>query len=330
MPRPDQGRSWDCTDAPALDVRALVANDGGVSRDDEQGEGDPRRVGAVLLTSFFPGADYLHPTELEQRVGHVAVGWQQLSAYATLIEVAGANTDQAPGRMAEIFARIASSGEQLMLVGTCLRDARRWDTPSFTDLAGSVASRGLAEMANYFALSAAHGLANTTLRLLLLAPTSRAAITAAYPRARGFQPFTGNAHAWVAMSSRTAATLAGAADSLPPVVTEMAALLVQLADDARWGVLMDRRATDFHQLRPQSVHGGAAVRNPWQTGTDGKPHLHVEEFNGHQPPDARQLLDESSQAIDALCTVMAEWLNHFADALRTLLVTPDNPPLNPA
>lgn len=300
-----------------------------MSRDDEDGGGDPRRVGAVLLTSFFPKADYLHPTELEQQVGHVAVGWQQLSAYATLIEVAGANTDQAPGRMAEIFARIASSGEQLMLAGTCLRDARRWTNPASSELARSVATRGLAEMANYFALSAAHGLANTTLRLLLLDPTSRAAISAAYPRARGFVPFTDNAGAWVAMSSRTAATLAGAAASLPPVVTEMAALLVQLAGDDRWGVLMDRRSVDFHQLRPQTVHGGAAITNPWRSDANGEPHLHVEEFSGHQPPDARQLLEESNQALEALATAMSEWLNLFADALRTLLVKPFREPLNP-
>jgi hypothetical protein len=290
--------------------------------DQAEADDDPRRVGAVLLTSFFPDAEYLHPTELEQQVGRVAAGWQQLSAYATLIEVAGANADQAPGRMAEIFARIASSGEQLMLAGTCLRDARRWDTPSSSELARNVASRGLAEMANYFALSAAHGLANVTLRLLLLDPISRIAVTAAFPRAGGFEPFTDNVQAWVAVSARTASVLAAAAVGLPGVVTGMVALLGRLTGDERWDRLMDRRSVDFHQLRPQSVPGGAAVTNPWRIDAAGKPHLHVEEFSGHQPPDARQLLAESSEAIQALSTVMSDWIDQFADVLRTLLVNP--------
>lgn len=63
---------------------------------------------------------------------------------------------------------MASAGEQLGLAGTCEQDARRWLDPDGRRPPGwQMAPRALAEITGYYALGAAHGLANVTLRTLL-------------------------------------------------------------------------------------------------------------------------------------------------------------------
>jgi hypothetical protein len=283
---------------------------------------DPRRIVAVGLSTLFPDAEVMEPTPAEGLRMAVAQDWQAEGAHAQFAEIPGMTTGQPPGRMTELFARIASSGEQLMLAGTCLRDARRWDSKPEPDLARGVASRGLAEMANYFALSAAHGIANVSLRLLLLDAGARAELERRFPRGGGFVPFTEEPQAWVAFKVQTATALETTAAPLPQVVRDLISQVVQLAQDDRWAVLMNRRAIDFHRLRPQSVQGGVALGNPWTPSSHGQRSMEIGEFSGHQPPDAATLVAESNNAVDALTHSAEQWMRLFPDAINALLGTP--------
>lgn len=163
-------------------------------------------------------------------------------------------------RVTEILGRVGSAGEQLAIALATNRDARRWTAP---DASGwnaqfaTMAVRAQAEMTAMWTLSAAHGLANAFVRMLLLNPDAAKVVNDARPMANGFPPFSEDQAAWVSFERTIlkVARKAAVASGSPAAViaaTELSALL----GDQRWTALLDLRNVGFHRWRPQTVDGG--------------------------------------------------------------------------
>jgi hypothetical protein len=285
--------------------------------DDGTGE-----VAALVLRTLSSGVDPgPWPQPLPPTV-ETALEWQNAGAHATWSEMHGATHRLAKGRLSELIGRIAATGEQLGLAWTCEQDMRLWLHPNAPKGdRWSVSARALAEITGYYAISAGHGLANVTLRTLLVHPAATAVINQDkdLKRAKGFEPFSTIPAAWVPLNKtvatlvRTAAAVAG-----QPTADRMADRVVALTKDPRWVALTSRRHVDFHRWRPQSVAGGVATFNPWEQATDGSHKLTMYATSQHQPPDTKQLVQEASDGLKTLAEAMSDWMATWPDALRDL------------
>jgi hypothetical protein len=130
------------------------------------------------------------------------------------------------GRLSELIGRIAATGEQLGLAWTCEQDMRSWLEPSAPkEERFAVSSRALAEITGYYAISAGHGIANVTLRTLLVHSGAAAIINQDkdLKRAKGFAPFSTIPAAWVPLNEKLATLLqTAAATAGQPTVDSMA------------------------------------------------------------------------------------------------------------
>lgn len=215
------------------------------------------------LSSLFAGVE-APIIEYDRRVSETALAWQANGNDADFAEMSAVVNRADPGRMYIIIGRIASAGEQLGLAGIAYRDARAWLEKGGTGDAVRIRARALAEVVSYFALSAAHGVANVTARLLALELRSRAILASLEKQSGGFAPFDPKDAGWLPMNARTVASLEAAVVHHQPTVTRLVALLRSLVDDVDWSRLVERRHIDFHRWRPQSIEGGVAKNSPWR------------------------------------------------------------------
>jgi hypothetical protein len=260
--------------------------------DDETGE-----VSALVLPTLSSGVDPGPWPQPRPPTVETALEWQNTGVHATWSELHGATHGLTKGRLSELIGRIAAAGEQLGLAWTCEQDMRRWLDPSAPKgHRFSVSARALAEITGYYAISAGHGLANVTLRTLLVHPLAAAVIdNKDNKRAEGFEPFSNIRFAWVPLNQPVAELLQKAAEVVDkPTVRRLADRVLDLTKDPRWVALSNRRDVDFHRWRPQSVAGGVATSNPWEQAADGSSKLTMYGTSQHQPPDAGRLIQEAS------------------------------------
>lgn len=128
-------------------------------------EATDEQVHAVVLRTLFSTAPARPWPQEDPLAVSTALTYQDYGPYADFSELHTARRGAVLGRLAEVLGRIATAGEQLGLAWTCEQEALRWlETGEQQPLSRSVAARALAEMTGYYALSAAHGLGNATLR----------------------------------------------------------------------------------------------------------------------------------------------------------------------
>ncbi|WP_147261956.1 hypothetical protein [Blastococcus sp. TF02A-26] len=286
----------------------------------ESPKGEEPEVVSLVLATLFSGVQpdpWPDPHPLAVRT---ALEWQQVGTHAVFAELHGTTHGLPRGRLAELIGRIASTGEQLGLSWTCEQDMRRWLAPDAQERdSWAVPARALAEITGYYAISAGHGVANVTLRSLLVQPEAAAVINQDkdLKRAKGFDPFSTVPAAWVPLNEKVATVLLNAAAGRG-AAQEMAELVVALTRDARWVALTNRRHVDFHRWRPQSVSGGVATSNPWESTDTGSYSLTMYGRSQHEPPNTSELIAEASDGLEALAECMERWLDVWPSAIRDL------------
>lgn len=183
----------------------------------------------------------------------------------------------------------------------------------------AVAARSLAEIAGYYAISAAHGLCNVTVRTLMMNSAAERVLAKEFKRAAGFKPFDLSPQVWLPLNEEVAQKLVAAASAVAkPDASRLAGLVLALTQHVDWQALMNRRQVEFHRLRPQSIAGGVATSNPWEATAVGGSKLTMYSRSQHQAPVATSLVTESSAAIEVTSNTMREWLDAWPDALRDL------------
>lgn len=278
---------------------------------------EPELVAIVLPTLFAgPATD---ASARDKVIIDVARDWQRMGVWAHMVEIHGMMHGIVEGRLTEIIGRIAAAGEQVGLASTCCRDAHRWLVQPENNISRPIASRSLAEMAGYYSLSAAHGLGNVTLRTLLLDPSAAAVLNKKYKGAAGFPPFTDERDAWRPLSANLVGALQDAADATQKeAARSLVGILADLVHDPRWVALDNRRSTDFHRWRPQSVTGGVPQRNPWDSQPNGQRVMSVMVSNGYIVPDHEALVSEADEALATLAMSMQQWLDLFPHVTQGL------------
>ena len=183
-----------------------------------------------------------------------------------------------------------------------------------------MAARALAEMCGYYAISAAHGLINVTLRTLLFFPACAHAINRVkkYKKAKGFPPFSRATAAWVPFNGNEVDLLRPAASAANDErVTTWFEIVDALAEDPSWKALTMRRHEDFHRWRPQSISGGVAPQDPWEYGP-GFASLSWYASSQYQPLDPSVLVAEAQQGLEVLGNAMGDWMGTWPAALKAL------------
>jgi hypothetical protein len=277
-----------------------------------------RTVASAVLHTLFAG----EPTPFDERDNVIAATsqrWQQMGPKAKFSEGHGPINGLPDGRVLEVVGHMAALGEQLGLALTCSRDAHRWLTEKATSIGRPLGARALAEMTGYYVLSASHGLANITLRALLIGKPTRPLVEAAFPAAKGFPPFSEERDAWKSLSPFVVTKLSDVADQAGvPAAVDLVAVLSTLSGDSRWEALDARRGVDFHRWRPQSITGGVAAKNPWTAQPDGSRTMSVGMLSDYVPPEPGLLVAEADDALDALHEAMTVWADQFPTATRDL------------
>lgn len=274
-------------------------------------------VGIVLPTLFASTVTPANGADEELR--KIALDWLRMGHWADLAEVHGALNGVDKGRFTELIGRIASAGEQLGLADTASRDARGWLLDSDPQAKHGVGARALAEVTGYYSISAAHGLVNVTLRTLLLNTVSAATVNSAYPKGKGFAPFSDNRDVWQPLNSNVVTNLeAASAATGEPTVTSLIDTLRTLIDDTRWKAVAGRRDVDFHRWRPQSIEGGVNQASPWESLPDGTMQMSIYVGSTYPLPDPGPLVQEAIDGLIALGDAMGTWLALWPEALRSL------------
>jgi hypothetical protein len=273
----------------------------------------------MVLRSLCSGVRWApsgNATPLEE----LACDWQKCGSNYVMAELHAVNAGAPRGRGTELVGRVAAAGEQLGLACTCLLEAQRWQRAPSRDERGNMAARALAEMCGYYAMGAAHGLINVTLRTLLFSTASVDAINRVkkYGRANGFPPFSTTTAAWLAFNSDEVNLLWPAASAASNgSVTEWFMIVDKLAKDPRWKVLTMRRHEDFHRWRPQSISGGVAPKDPWEYGP-GFASLSGYARSQYKPLDPFMLVTEAHEGLAALGDAMRDWMEAWPSVLNGL------------
>lgn len=278
---------------------------------------DPKADAAI--SSLFAGVE-APLIAFDRQLSETALRWQALGNDADFAEMLSVVNRAEPDRMYVIVGRVASAGEQLGLAGLAFRDARAWLEKAASGHVVRIPARALTEVVSYFALSAAHGIANVTARLLALELRSRAILTSREKQSGGLTPFHPKDAGWLPINARTVSSLEAAAVHHQPAVTELVALLRNLVDADDWSNLVKRRHTDFHRWRPQSVEGGVATSSPWLEGDEYQV-LAVRDGGTLLPESHEQLITEAGLGLglERLEATMRAWIELFPDARHAVL-----------
>lgn len=270
---------------------------------------------ALQLGSLFPGTGA--EGDAARSWPRVAVELQKLSTQAALVEFSASMKSLPRGTGHALIGRITSTGEQLAIAWTALADARRWLAPDVDPSSAPMAGRALAETAGYFMISAGHGLANATLRTLMLNPAARE--KAGVVADALADPFTQDRRAWISLESgslgslRKWAQVAGGGHALI-----LAELLSHLVSNRAWKALVETRHRDFHQWRPQSIPGGVNPGNPWRDNGAGSHMLTRGTRATLKPIAAEEAISVADHALIAIIRAAEEWLDEWPYALRDI------------
>ncbi|MFJ6385888.1 hypothetical protein ACIQI7_38530 [Kitasatospora sp. NPDC092039] len=304
---------------------------------------------ALSLSTFSPrNPDGSLPEPADRREGivRVAGSWQKRSArgdmvgFVSLASLRGSTAAEradAVNRVVELHGLMGSIGEQLVLAYAAEQDAQRWlalpvEEPEvpWVGRHHRMAVRGLCEACAHFLLAAAHALANTVLRVLLLDPEAAAVVNASGwgKRGKGFPPGEHeNKDAWLTFAPGgkfwSVTLVAAAAHSTQ--LTALVQCLTDLQSDSRFKALEQSRGGYYHRHRPQSLShtsprtGIATIGDGVVTLDLGGADDHVvntdaENDEGHHHrvvSDALVMLADAMDAMDPL----------IADAARSCHVT---------
>lgn len=252
-------------------------------------------------------------------VASTALDWQKIGAHAIWAELHGTKAGADRDRMYELVGRVASAGEQLGLGWSFLREAEFWHAAGTADdeAQRATAIRGLSEVTRYFGLAAGHGVANCTIRTLVLESQARTLLNARYKAASGFQPLDHNQRAWLAYNESVVDSIQNAADAAgSQALKDLAACLATCLSDSRWTQLAAMRAVDFHRWRPQSIPGGVPTQSAWSKPSEGSWRLTMYTNNPFPPPDPQASFEAARDGLDALAEMMDTWLARWPAALR--------------
>jgi hypothetical protein len=279
-------------------------------------EENERIIIAQVLPTFAATGDADMP---EGRIDtwRAAMEWQKIGAEAQFWEMSASVHGQvAYGHLYACAGRAAAAGEQLGLACTASLEANRWlEREPDGDRTG-MAARAMSEMTTYYALSAAHGLVNIAARFLHLdASKADVNLSKSYQAAASEDPFADSKAAWLSFNKGTITALeSDISIQRRPILKPLGTILRALVDDPDWLTATERRHTEYHRWRPQSITGGAAPSNPWNFATPGLAHLQIELPSGVKP-DAIALVEESDRALDLLTTAMTDWLTAWREVL---------------
>lgn len=286
-----------------------------------QSHEDARIVSQLLVQLCWVPDGMVVPPASDPRpaVQELAADWQQAGIYAEWGELHGALRGVEEGRVSELLGRMAAAGEQLGLAWTMDQELQRWYAAPGDPPGRTLATRALAEMCGYYLLSAAHGLANLTLRTLALNKSAARVLARRWPKSKGFAPFLDDREAWPPFTRTLAycAVEAGTATG-EAAVTNLGEVLVELAEDERWNALERRRHDDYHRWRPQSLPGGSVPRRSlWHRESPGTRSL-AGGADFYDPVDHRALAATASAGLDALAEAMHAWDAGWPYALKAL------------
>jgi hypothetical protein len=268
------------------------------------------RVITAQVLPTFAAAGNADITEGRLDTWRAAMEWQKIGAEAQFWEMsANVHGQVAHGHLYACAGRAAAAGEQLGLACTASLEANRWLEREPDGGRTGMAARAMSEMTTYYALSAAHGLVNIAARFLHLdASKADANLSKTYQVAVSEDPFADSKAAWLSFNASTITALeSDITIQRRPILKPLGTVLRALVEDPDWLAATERRHTEYHRWRPQSVAGGATPSNPWNLSTPGLAHLQIELPSGAKP-DAVALVKESDRALDLLTTAMTDWL----------------------
>jgi hypothetical protein len=216
------------------------------------------------------------------RIRKVGMTWQEVASEGTASELlsagsfAGSPDQLKVNHVNEITGLMGSAGEQITLAWTAEQDVQRWNqTKEQRDKFHTrMGVRALAELATHFCLGATHNLGNTVLRVMLLHDTASAYL-ADKNRKKDFvfAPGSEARYAWTTVSPSNVkfrAQLKEAARLTQAAPCQALADVVDvLCTDSAFIALDERRGTDFHRHRPQSLDTGSPRDGAWQTTPSG-------------------------------------------------------------
>jgi hypothetical protein len=221
-------------------------------------------ISALTFPSFSPvnpDGSMPAPAELRRHIADVSTTWQGKSSgggdagFRSVERLREAGADSVSDTV-----NMGSIGEQLALSYAAEQDAQRWQArPPVGDVRASqglhrMAIRGLCELSMHFSLGAAHSLANTVLRVVLLDSAAAKEIK----DSNRFLPGADGKTAWLTFGptgkfwSMTLPAAAKVADSAAQM-TALVSYLGELQSDPRFIALEHRRGMDYHRHRPQSL-----------------------------------------------------------------------------
>ncbi|MFB7950102.1 hypothetical protein ACFC6L_34935 [Kitasatospora phosalacinea] len=302
---------------------------------------------AMSFPSFSPhNPDGSLPDVADRRehIVEVAIAWQEHSARGGRIGFrsfdklrAAGSTDavESVNRVVELHGLMGSIGEQLSLAYAAEQDAQRWlaspvvgdpDDPEQVRVGQEhkrMAVRGLCEMSTHFALAAAHSLANTVLRVVLLDPAAAAVVNSskAGKEGKGFLPGADGPGAWRTFSPTAlfwssvldeAAKAAGSPQQMSALVT----CLIKLQQDHRFVSLDRRRGMDYHRHRPQSL-SHTSPREGIASRTDATVTVSYVSASDDTANDEKQVHHVAVDALAMLADAMQELSPLIADAARS-------------
>jgi hypothetical protein len=281
----------------------------------------PSVIRAMLLPSFFAGGDITGPPDALKEQWLTAKRWQLRGSFWDVEESRATHRGIEPDRMTELVGRMAAAGEELGLACTASLEARRWADRRPGDDMLPMAARAMTDMSTHYALLVGHGLMNVTVRTVHLR-NKQVYGGASYPywKAARAVPFDRTRGSWPAITPSNAAELVK--DALAtgvPELEELARLVRALSVEPSWRASVERRNTEFHRLRPQSIDGGVPQRAPWEKH-EGHIEMHFGDPRNPFTPDTSELMKEADAALAALAGTMATWLDTWDRALAALQV----------
>ncbi|WP_371476354.1 hypothetical protein [Kitasatospora sp. NBC_00315] len=305
---------------------------------------------ALSFSTFSPlnpDGSLPEPTDPREDVAEVARAWQQRSARGSQVgfssfdglRAAGAaDPVDAVNRVVELHGLMGSIGEQLALAYAAEQDAQRWLARPIVGDANDplrlrtgqehhrMAARGLCEASAHFSLAAAHALANTVLRVLLLDAVAADVINSSPfgKKGNGFPPGEDqNKQAWLTFAppgkfwSETLVAAAAPAAQMTALVER----LTHLQADPRFDALDQRRGGYYHRHRPQSITH-ASPRKGIASSTGDVVSIDLvgagdHAVNDDAVNDEKQLHRVVADALTMLTDTMREMDPLIADAARS-------------
>ncbi|GAA1795121.1 hypothetical protein GCM10009682_16060 [Luedemannella flava] len=284
---------------------------------------DSRTAAMAVKTFAVPPDDPAwQQSHTREAVLDTALEWQKRGVLASFVEVKATSMFGVGKNLAhELVGCVAAAGEQLGLAWTSEQDSERWRGSSASGR--DMTMRALADIRAHFSLGAAHGMANATLRTLLLSKIPGDAVVAAdkSKQIKRNPAFSSDRAAWPTFNARLVTALeAGVSASGQQSVADLVKCLRDLRDDSRFQALEDRRGMDYHRWRPQSLPAGRGVPQStlWTVAVDTASIGIGGDYPADPLADAEIVSGVATDGMDAVAEAMQRWLDEWPAALKGL------------